>query len=47
MCIPNLQGLTEEDSIFWFDLCGWQLTKDQDNNTGSSDNTTTPVVTLH
>ena len=22
-CIPNIQRLTEEDSIFWFDLCGW------------------------
>ena len=21
-CIANLQRLTEEDSIFWFDLCG-------------------------
>ena len=22
-CIPNIHRLTEEDSIFWFDLCGW------------------------
>ena len=28
MCIPNLQRLTEEASIFWFDLCGWRLTED-------------------
>ena len=24
----NLQILTEEDLIFWFDLCGWYLTED-------------------
>ena len=26
MCIPNIKRLTKEDSIFWFDLCGWLLT---------------------
>ena len=24
-CILNIQILTKEDSIFWFDLCGWLL----------------------
>ena len=28
MCIPNIQRLTEENSIFWFDLCGWRLIED-------------------
>ena len=28
-CIPNLKRLTNKDSIFWFDLCGWRLTDDQ------------------
>ena len=28
MCILNIQRLTDEDSIFWFDLCGWRLTED-------------------
>ena len=46
-CIPNLQRLTEEDSIFWFYMCGWKLTEDQDNDTGSSDKTKIPVVTRH
>ena len=27
-CILNIQRLTEKDSIFWFDMCGWQLTED-------------------
>ena len=25
----NIHGLTDEDSIFWFDLCGWRLTEYQ------------------
>ena len=45
--ITNIQRLTEEDSIIWFDLCGWQLTKDWDNNNGSSDEIMTHVVTGH
>ena len=36
-CIPNIQRLTEEDSILWFDLCGWRYREDRDNDTGSSD----------
>ena len=24
----NIQRITEEDSIFWFDLCGWKPTED-------------------
>ena len=26
-CIPNIQRLTEEDSIFWFYLFDWRLTE--------------------
>ena len=26
--ITNIQRITEEDSIFWFDLCGWRLNED-------------------
>ena len=25
-CIPNIQRLAKEDSIIWFDLCGWLQT---------------------
>ena len=45
MCIPNIQRLTDEDSIFWFDMCGWRFIEDQNNDTGSSDEIMTPVVT--
>ena len=44
-CITDLQRLTEEDSIFWFDLCGWKLTDDHDNKGSSSGKIKTPVVT--
>ena len=34
-CIPNIQRLTKEDSILWFeyDLCSLQSSEDRDNNT--------------
>ena len=35
-CISNLKRLTEEDSIFWFDMCGCRFTEKQDNYTSSS-----------
>ena len=46
-CIDNLQRLTEEDSIFRFDLYGCRCTKKQHNNTSSSEEKSTPVVTKH
>ena len=46
-CIPNLHRITEEDSIFWFDLCGWIFSEGLDNNNGGSYKTMTPVVTGH
>ena len=46
-CILNLQRITEEDSIFWFDLCGWIFSEGLDNNNGGSYKTMTPVVTGH
>ena len=33
--------------MLWFDLCGWKLTEDQDNDTYSSDEITTLLVTGH
>ena len=32
-CINNLKRLTEEDLIYWFDMCGCQFTDDQDRRT--------------
>ena len=46
-CITNEQRLTEEDSIFWFDLCDWQFTEDKDSEPSKSERITTPVVTGH
>ena len=46
-CITNLQIIIEEDLIFWFYLCGWQLTDDHDSGTSISEKITTPVVTCH
>ena len=43
-CIPNLQRLTEEELLFWFDLCGCRFTEEQDKNTGISEETSTSVV---
>ena len=43
-CINNLKRLTEEDLIYWFDMCGCQFTDDQNKNTGSSDKITAPLV---
>ena len=43
----NIYRLTEEASILWFDICSWQFSGYQDNNTSSSEKTTTPVVTGH
>ena len=43
----NIKRLTEEDSIFWFNICGWIFSVYHKNNIGSSDNITTPVVTGH
>ena len=47
MCITNLKKLTEEDSIFSFDLCVWKFTDDQDNDASISDKIKTPLVTGH
>ena len=43
--IPNIQRLTEEDSIPWFDICGWRFSEDQDNDIGSSDRIKTLILT--
>ena len=33
----NIQRLPDQDSILWFDRCGWQFSEDQDNDIGNSD----------
>ena len=39
-CILNTQRLTEEDSMLSFGLCGWQFSKDQDNDNSIIDDET-------